>query len=213
MDGKNYSVITADVVDSRTIAAFPRERDRRLRQVSRLHLGQRLVLSAYAITAWDEFQAVLRKPEFIARVILDLRRHFHPLELRIAIGIGAASGVHKRPINIHAGGEAFELARAAADRLKVGSTKYRALTYFETRNPVFNTIANTIYRLHDALLEKTTEKQWAAINMQMQTGRLDETARKLQLDISTVSRNLRRSYYWQFAETVASMEEIVKAYF
>lgn len=117
------------------------------------------------------------------------------------------------PINIHAGGEGFEMARVAADRLKTGSTKYRALTEFESGKTVFNTIANTIYHLHDSLLDKTTEKQWAAINMQMNTGRQDLAAKRLQLDISTVSRSLRRGYYWHFIETIASMENIVKAYF
>jgi len=121
--------------------------------------------------------------------------------------------VHKKPINVHAGGEAFELARVAADKLKTGSPKYRTLTHFESGKEVFNTIANTIYRLHDSLLEKTTEKQWAAINVQMNTGRQEVTAKRLQLDISTVSRNLRRAYYWHFIETVSSMEEIMRAYF
>jgi DNA-binding MarR family transcriptional regulator len=32
--------------------------------------------------------------------------------------------------------------------------------------------------------------------------RLGQAARRLQLDTSTVSRNLKRGYYWQLAETV-----------
>jgi hypothetical protein len=49
--------------------------------------------------------------------------------------------------------------------------------------------------------------------MQIQTARQDATARKLALDISTVSRNLRRGYYWQLTETVNVMERIIQAYF
>jgi hypothetical protein len=213
MDEKCYSVITSDVVDSRNIASFPQKRDRRLRHVTDLHMEQKLILSPYAITAWDEFQVVVKRPEFTPRILLDLRRLFYPFQLRIAIGIGRASGVHKRPTNVHAGGEAFELARVASDRLKSGNAKYRTLTNFESRKDVFNTIANTIYRLHDSLLEQTTKKQWAAINVQMNTGRQDLTARRMRVDISTVSRNLRRAYYWHFIETATAMESIIKAYF
>jgi len=210
---KCYSVITADVVDSRKVESFRLKRDRKLAQLSRLHLEQKLILSPYAITAWDEFQVILSKPEYTPRVILDLRRLFYPLQLWIAVGMGAASGAHKRPVNIHAGGEAFERARQAADRLKSGSSKYRVLTSFESGKEIFDTIANTIYRLQDSLLERATEKQWAAINMQLKTGRQEVTARRLKLDISTVSRNLKRGYYWHLVETVDAMERIVKTYF
>ena len=179
MSRRYYSVITADVVGSRGVASFTKKRDRKLKELSQLHLGQKLILSPYAVTAWDEFEAVLAKPEFTSRVILDLRRFFYPVELKIAVGIGPASGVRKSPVNLHAGGEAFERARQAADRLKAGSSKYRLLTAFESGNGTFDTIANTIYRLQDSLLERTTGKQWAAINMRLETGRQDRTARRL----------------------------------
>jgi hypothetical protein len=209
---KNYTVITSDVVDSRKIESFRPKRDRKLTEVSRLHTKEKLILSPYAVTAWDEFQVVLTRPEHAPRVILDLRRIFFPLRLWIAVGMGTASEAHRKPVNLFAGGEAFERAREAAERLKSGSSKYRALTSFESGNELLDTIANTVYLLQDALLDGTTAKQWAAINMQLETGRQDLTARKLTLDISTVSRNLKRGYYWHLIETVTAMERIIRAY-
>jgi hypothetical protein len=200
-------------VDSREIESFRPKRDRKLSQLSRLHLEQKLILTPYAVTAWDEFQVILSRPEYSPRVILDLRRLFYPLHLWIAVGIGSASGVHRQPVNIHAGGEAFERARQAADRLKSGPSKYRVLTSFQSGKEIFDTIANTIYHLQDSLLEGTTEKQWAAINMQLETRRQDLAAKRLNVDISTVSRNLKRGYYWHLVETVDAMERIVKTYF
>lgn len=210
---KRYAVITADIVGSRKIESFRAKRDVKLQEVSKLHGGHKLILSPYAVTAWDEFQVILSKPEYLPRVMLDLRRLFYPFQLWIAVGIGAVSEAHKRPVNLYAGGEAFERARKAADRLKKGYSKYRILTSFESGNEIFDTIANTIYHLHDTLLEGTTEKQWAAINMQFVTGRQDITAEKLALDISTVSRNLKRGYYWHLIETLQAMESIIKTYF
>lgn len=211
MPSKRYSVITADVVDSRKIASFRSNRDRKLKQLSRLHLKRKLILSPYAVTAWDEFQVILSKPEHTSRVIFDLRRLFFPFQLWIAVGMGAATGTRRQPINIYAGGEAFERARLAADRLKSESPKYRILTDFESGNKILDTIANTIYHLQDSFLEGITAKQWATINMQLETRSQDLTAKRLSVDTSTVSRNLKRGYYWQLVETVEAMERILKS--
>ncbi len=208
----HYAVITADVVGSRTIPSFREKRDEKLQELSTLHTGK-LILSPYAVTAWDEFQAILQRPEYLPEVILDLRRMFYPLELWIAVGIGAVSDAHREPVNLYAGGEAFERAREAADRLKTGNPKYRAFTSFESGNQLFDTIANTIYHLHDTLLEGTTERQWEAINVQMATQRQEETAKRLNVDGSTVSRTLKRGFYWHIEETRQAMEEIIRAYF
>lgn len=200
-------------MDSRRIESFRPTRNSKLKELSRLHIEEKLILSPYAVTAWDEFQVILSTPVYSPRVILDLRRLFFPLQLWIAVGMGTASGTHREPVNVHAGGEAFERARLAMDQLKSGSTKYRVLTCFESGDERFDTIANTVYHLQDSLLEGTTEKQWATINMQVETGRQDLTARRLKLNISTISRNLKRGYYWHLVETVDAMERILKAYF
>jgi len=212
MNPKRYSVITADVVSSRKIASFRPNRDRKLKEISRLHLKQKFILSPYAVTAWDEFQVILSKPEHTPRVIFDLRRLFFPFQLWIAVGMGAATGAHREPVNVYAGGEAFERAREAAERLKSVSTKYRVLTDFESGNKILDTIANTIYHLQDSFLEGITAKQWATINTQLETHSQDLTARRLSVDTSTVSRNLKRGYYWHLVETVEAMERILKTY-
>jgi hypothetical protein len=213
MPSSNYSVITADVVDSRLVDGFREQRDAKLAAITRLHTESELILTPYTITAWDEFQVVLTKPEFTPRAILDLRRIFFPMELWVAVGIGYASGVEMGRVNENAGGEAFERARTAADRLKTVSPKSRALTSFESGNEIFDVIANTMYELHDAMLEGRTEKQWEAINMQMEAGRQDLAADRLDRDASTISRNLKRAYHWQLLDTVNAMEKIMRAYF
>jgi hypothetical protein len=208
-DKQKYAVITADIVGSRRIKSFRPRRDEKLRTISDLHVRRKLILSSYAVTAWDEFQAILRKPEYVPSVILDLRRLFYPFELWIAVGIGLVSEAHKRPVNVYAGGEAFERAREAADRLKTGNSKYRVLTGFNSGDQILDATANTIYHLHDTLLEGVTARQWVTINVQLETGRQDLTARKLKVDDSTVSRNLKRGHFWQILETQQAMERII----
>ena len=209
-----FAVITADVIGSRQIEAFRRKRDQKLRPLSRVHVREKLVLSDYAVTAWDEFQAILRSPSLAPRVILDLRRRFYPMQLWIAVGIGRVSEPHKKPVNLFAGGEAFERARAAADGLKSDKTgKDHRLTSFVSGDSIFDLTANTIYRLHDTLLQDVSAKQWETILAQVHTGSQELAAKKLGVNISTISRNLRRGHFWEMEETCQAMERIIQTHF
>jgi SatD family (SatD) len=208
-----YAAITCDIVGSRHIEAFRQKRDQKLRKIANLHVGKKWILSEYAITAWDEFEGILSRPANIPAVILDLRRYFHPFELWIGIGIGHVSEPRRKPVNVFAGGEAFERAREAMNRLKTKRSKPGILTAFVTDNETFNLIANTVYHLHDTLLESISGKQWQTINVHMDTSRQELTAKKLRLNESTVSRNLRRGFWWQIQETRQAMERVIEAYF
>ena len=211
---KTYAVITADVIGSRHIAAFRKRRDAKLRPLSKLHLQHKLILSDYAVTAWDEFQAILYDLPAVPRAILDLRRNFYPMQLWIAVGIGRVSEPRKKPVNQFAGGEAFERARLAADRLKAGrDTRDRTLTAFASGDALFDLIANTIYHLHDTLLQTVSAKQWGTMLAQVRTGSQELAAKKLGLNVSTVSRNLRRAHFWEMEETCKAMEGIIRSYY
>jgi len=206
-----FAVITADVIGSRQIEAFRRKRDQKLHPLSRTHVLQKLILSEYAVTAWDEFQAILRSPSMAPRVILDLRRHFYPMQLWIAVGIGQVSEPKKKPVNLFAGGEAFERARMAADALKNDRTgKDHRLTSFVSGDSIFDLTANTIYRLHDTLLREVSAKQWETILAQASTGSQELAAKKLKVNVSTISRNLRRGHFWEMEETCQAMETIIQ---
>jgi hypothetical protein len=181
--------------------------------IVKLHMARKWILSEYAVTAWDEFEGILSRPTNIPTVILDLRRHFYPFELWIGIGIGQVTEPHRKPVNVFAGGEAFERVREAINQLKAKRSKTGILTSFATGNETFNLIANTVYHLHDTLLQSISTKQWQTINVHMETNRQDITARKLRLNESTVSGNLRRGFWWQIQETRQAMERVIGAYF
>jgi hypothetical protein len=213
LSANTYAAITCDIVGSRHIEDFRRKRDQKLRRVAKLHVESKWILSEYAITAWDEFEGILTRPSYLPGVVLDLRRYFYPFELWIGVGIGAVTDAHKKPVNVFAGGEAFERARAAMNRLKTKRNKTGVLTSFVTGNEPFDLIANTIYDLHDTLLQNISARQWQTINVHMETNKQDLTARKLRLNESTVSRNLRRGFWWQILETRQTMEQIIRLHF
>src|SRR5215475_5925370 len=167
--GTNYAAITCDIVGSRQVEEFRRKRDQKLSPISRLHVEKKWILSEYAITAWDEFEGILSRPGNVPAVIVDLRRHFHPFELWIGIGIGEVTEPYRKPVNVFAGGEAFERARAAINHMKGKRSKTGVLTSFVTGNETFDLIGNAIYHLHDSLLRSVSAKQWETINVLIET--------------------------------------------
>jgi len=69
---------------------------------------------------------------------------------------------------------------------------------------------NLIYQLHDTLLRQVTPRQWETLKAYTGARRQDlaATAKRMDLDASTVSRNLQRGHYWQMermAQVVADL--------
>jgi len=63
------------------------------------------------------------------------------------------------------------------------------------RNAGFNSTINLIYGLHDTPSSQDHEKQWETIEEFLDTPTARANCKRLKLDASTVSRNLKRGYY------------------
>ena len=208
-----YAVLIADVVGSSTHKNLRRSLSQVLAKASKKHLREKLILLPYAVTAGDEFQTIAAKPEAVPRILLDLRVLFQPLSLRVGIGLGPIADRIRPPVN-QLSGPAFEAARSAVDRVKRGHAfKFDTLTAFVSSKGDFDEAINLLYALNDTLVSDVTPKQWETIRAALQYGSLDRSARHLGLDISTVSRNLKRGYYWQQSETVKAAESLLNRAF
>jgi hypothetical protein len=204
-----HAVITADVIHSRKWARFSAIRNRKLKRASAAHQSRGLVCGRYTVTTWDEFQNIASEPRHVPRLIFDLRRIFHPLQLRIGVGLGKVDRPIRGPIN-QAGGEAFVLAREAVEQLKSGrGEKFDRITYVRCGTALLQDLANLFFGLQDGLIGGISEKQWGTINAQMASPNQDSAARKLGVGKSTVSRNLRRAHYWQIEASIGSMEALI----
>jgi SatD family (SatD) len=210
MAERRHAVLIADVVGSRARRNLRAVLGERLEKASRAQLSERLIRLPYAITAGDEFQTIAWSCERLPELIFDLRARMWPLRLRMGIGIGTVPGKLQRPVN-RMGGEAFELARIALERVKSGAgNKFKVLTRFASSDAVFDSTANLIYALQDTLLQKITEKQWETIAVFRRKRRLEAAAKELRLDASTVSRNLKRGYFWQVEQTTEGMRRLIE---
>jgi hypothetical protein len=210
MAERGYAVLIADVVGSRARQNLRALLGQRLELASRAHLRGRYIRLPYAITAGDEFQTIVRSYARLPELIFDLRERVWPLRLRVGIGIGGVPGRLRGPVN-RLGGEAFQFARTALEGVKRGEgNKFKVLTGFKTKDAVFDSTANLIYALQDTLLLKITEKQWETIAVFRKKRRLQTTAKAMRLDMSTVSRNLKRGYFWQVEETMKGMRLLME---
>ena len=202
MPSKTYAVLIADVMQSRARKDLRGLLGKRLAAISRRHLHRKLIQLPYSVTAGDEFQSVTRDLAAIPAIILDLRAALRPLSLRIGVGFGGVSGRIQPPVN-RLGGEAFQFARNAIESIKAGNLfKFDVLTAVVSRHDQFNRTINLIYGLHDTLVHRITARQWETIEEFFDRPTLERTARRLGVDDSTISRNLKRGYYWQLSETV-----------
>ena len=210
MPARLYAVIIADVVESSSRRGLRNLLAARLADASKRHVRRRLIRLPYSVTAGDEFQTIAAAPSCVPALLLDLRRCLRPLPLRIGVGVGRIVDRIRPPVN-QLGGEAFQRARKALDRLKAGNLfRFDTLTAFSSRNERLDATMNLLYGLQDTLVLKIKRRQWDAISAFLDEQNLERAARRLRLDASTVSRNLKRGYYWQLLETANLASAVIE---
>ena len=205
---KLWAVLVADVVGSSRTPEVRSVLGSKLRLATQAHLAEQRIRLPYAVTAGDEFQTVAHDLTEIPGLVFDLRRRMRPLRLRMGIGVGRVSDPLRGPVN-QLSGQAFALARLAIEQAKEGRARSQQNTRFQSENAQFDLVANLIYSLHDALVGEVSEKQWKTVDAYLAKGRVDRTARALQINASTASRNLSRSHFRQSLETIEVLKKII----
>lgn len=202
-----------DVADSRLVEDFPDQRDDLLESLSQRHRRNGWIDADYAVTAWDEFQALIIAPASLPWVIWDTLVAVYPVSIRMAIGGGRVERLadQGRPINQSATGEAFYLARQAMDRLRKprrGAQQVRMAVRWN--EPLIEAAGNGILRLVDVLVGRITRTQWENIAMYEQTRKQADVAEALSKSESTVSRSLATAQYWEIRASLEDLESVLK---
>lgn len=212
MTTKLFGVVVSDVISSSRTQSLRSALSSKLRIATTAHLQEKRIRLPYAVTAGDEFQTVARELYEIPGLLYDLRRRMRPLQLRIGIGIGEISDRLRPPVN-QLGGQAFEFARAAIQEAKEGRLSAEIRTRFRSENEQFDTVVNSVYGLHDALIGSLSEKQWKTVDAYLAKKRVDLAAKVLRINASTVSRNLRRSHLRQSLDTIETVKKLIECSF
>lgn len=208
-----YVALIADVRGSRRLDNFPERRDRALRELSEAHRVEGWLDADYAVTAWDEFSALIVQPPALPGVMWDIYKAFRPLSLRVGVGGGAVERHRARelPINESATGEAFFLAREALESLGVRKQRSgSAGIAVRWDSPAIEHALNASLRPLDLLISAITDTQWEAIELYEESGRQDEVARKLGKSKSTISRTLTTARYWDIRAGFDDLSEFLK---
>ena len=213
MTDEIYAVLIADVMASSARKNVRAQLAKKLAAASEKHLKQKLIRFPYTVTAGDEFQTLATELASVPALLLDLRASLWPLPLRIGVGIGQVADRLQPPVN-RLTGPAFQFARRGIDNVKASSLfKFETLTAFASDNEPFNQTMNLVYGLHDTLVSHVTAKQWETIHQFLDHPTLEQTAKRMKLDRSTVSRNLKRGYYWQLSETAKAAGAFIERTF
>lgn len=213
MAEKIYAVVIADVMASSARKNMRAQLEKKLAAASEKHLKQKLIRFPYTVTAGDEFQTITAELASVPALLLDLRAMLQPLPLRIGVGIGEVADRLEPPVN-RLTGPAFQFARRGIDNVKASSLfKFAVLTAFTSDNEHFDRTINLLYGLHDTLVSQITAKQWETMRQFLDQPTLEQTAKRLKLDLSTVSRNLKRGYYWQLSETAKAAGAFIERTF
>lgn len=205
------AVLLVDVVGSSALADFAAGRDRRIAELTGRHRQQQWIAAPYTVTAWDEFQSVVQRVAVIPPVLLDIRRVFVPWEVYVAVGIGEVTGeTSGKPINEALSGAGFDRARQAMDTLKAAKgDKYRRLTRFRSDDPDRDAALDLIYGLHDSLMQQITPRQWETIAAALEFDNQEDVAARLDVQPSTVTRNLKRGHFWQLKDTAETVSTLL----
>ncbi len=114
--------IIGDIVGSKALesrGAFQRKLTAALAAASRRNPG---LASPYTITLGDEFQAVYRSTERLWVDVVEILAAIHPVQARMAIGIGELTTRLNSKQALGMDGPAFHRARAVMTAMKQGTT-------------------------------------------------------------------------------------------
>lgn len=215
-----YIAIIGDIVDSQTLTDRSQVQNQLQKVLKYINNKYKAHISAnFAITLGDEFQGLLKRPDFILHIIQEIEFAVYPVEIRFGIGMGEVTTAIQRNKSREIDGPAYHRARRMMEEIKDGSTRYEKVE----RNIMFASASED--NPSDSLVNATlsisyvVKKSWTA--KQVKTIQAYLTADKNQyrtseiLDVGqpTVSRSLLSSKYYAFEQAMLSIQKYINAEF
>ncbi len=204
--------LIADVRTSRRLSDFAGRRDQALAALSARLLNLGALDASFAVTAWDEFQALLVDPVRLPDVLWDIYKTFQPMQLRIALGGGAVMRQpgSPEPINETATGPAFVAAREALEAISsprrgAGQAMIEVCWPEHWLEPALNAALKPL----DVLIGRISTTQWRVIEAYEALGRQDKVAEQLGRNESTISRNLTAAHYWDIKMALDDVQKLL----
>lgn len=199
-----YTVLTADVIDSRrqeTVVAAKK---------AQLHeLTDAALVTPFTFSRGDEIQAVVAGALSSPALLRKLRYYCLPLELRIGIGIGRITSGLGASSSWEMNGPAFHRARQALEQLEE-NRHWR--TRLVSGDPGLDQMVNTLLNLYDVIQSRWTLPQWEGVMVYEATGSYLEAGKQLGVAFQNVEKRCRAARWWALREAEAAFPLILTQY-
>ncbi|MDK2931803.1 MAG: hypothetical protein PWR07_1934 [Bacillota bacterium] len=177
------TVITADIIRSREardlLAALPDKL---------AAVAHPLLATAFSVSRGDEIQAVCLGPFQAPELVRQLRFVCLPLRLRVGVGIGEIEAGQGSASSWDMNGSAFTRAREALESLGKGTAPRTAV---RSGDPLFDEAANALWALMDAIQQRWTPGQWAAVHHYERLGTYEAAGKALGVALQNVQKRCK----------------------
>lgn len=197
-----YTVITADIIDSRKSNVSFEELEKKLNTFD----YPSEVVTPFKILRGDEVQGLYKGILPTPQILRRLRYLFYPFQLRIGIGLGEIEKGLDKDSSWQMNGPAFYQARAALDQIKADNDF--TLTKI---NSIYNVdlSINTILLLIDTIQKKWTNSQWDAIHVYEDLGTYKKAGKKLGIAFQNVEKRCNAADWKQVEKAESNINNII----
>ncbi len=215
-ENQNYVALIGDLVGSRALT--PKERaevQKRfkavLEKINKDFSSE--ITSLFLITAGDETQGILKRPDCCYEILRQIQMDLAPTEVVFGLGIGTlATDIGEYAVG--ADGPAFHFARQALDEAKEERKAYGKSILREVRllsdMSLLNTVVDALFLAVSVLKSRWTEKQAKVLKLLEQHKSPTEIAEFLTIPGSNISRTIENSQYREYESLVKSLEFVFK---
>ncbi len=165
----------------------------------------------------DAFQCALTDPRyllwtaiFIRTELLQMRIENVHADARLGLGFGKVSAWDPRNIE-SSDGEAFRLSGKALDSMKSGKEKYRRLR-ISTPGLEGNSCFTILAIFMDALMQRWTPEQAAAISLFLRDKSQEEISRRFEVKQPAVQGRLQKAGHFAIKEALDLFSQMVGRY-
>jgi hypothetical protein len=211
---RNYVTIIGDLVGSRALSAAERAAVQKrfasvLKKINQDFKTE--IASLFLITAGDEAQGILKQPQRCYEILRQIQIGLTPTEIVFGVGYGGLStalGVYA----VGADGPAFYRARQALEDAKAQRKAYGKSILREVRvatgAALRDELINALFLSLAVIKSRWTQKQTEVLNLLESGQSISETAEKLKIPLSNVSRTVEATHYREFENLAATLQSL-----
>ncbi|MFQ6113424.1 MAG: SatD family protein [bacterium] len=213
---QNYLAIIGDIVGSRSLN--PKERAQVQKRFQAVLDGvneafKEEIASLFLITAGDETQGILKRPNYCYQIIRKIQIELAPTEIVFGLGYGSLT-TDIGEFAVGADGPAFYFARQSLNESKKERKAYGKSILREVRfhsdDPIRDKIIDALFLAMAVIKSHWTDKQAKILNLLENKKSPIEVAKLLNVPLSNVSRTVDISNFREFEYLVESLQTIFK---